>query len=98
MTINFEEFRRRVSSMVKDLAPDANVPFQFELQTFTWRRGAVSLTLGENAGQAFVSYVAPATDLFGHRSMALPFPISVDGAEQAARYIVDRLGDPYMFQ
>ena len=86
-------FRERVFRQVADEIGPPGSEYNFEAGS--WKRGVLTITLGENAGVPYVACVASPNGPLGHRSQAFPFTFDESGAGQAAALIADRLQNPY---
>jgi len=57
--IDLDTFAKTVFSDIKRLAPEQNIPFEYNLKARTYKRSILTISVGENHGSAVVSYVRP---------------------------------------
>jgi len=94
--MNLAEFRTAVRAAVVDgLAADARVMIDETGESY--RRGALTVTVGEHLGRTAVGYDAVPTAQFGHSSgTSLSIPLAAESVGETARVVRAWLDDPYL--
>jgi hypothetical protein len=89
------EFRLEVRAQVVAAIPD-DAPITANEDGDVYRRGALTVYVGEHQGGVALSYVAAPTALLGHSSLGVQLRLAADSVTEAARYVCSWLDDPYL--